>query len=270
MKRSAQSTGEFGRSTNKWDLLAFFAQQTGYRLYVDGTKLYFKAPIDPDVTHPYVIQVIKGANTRNSGTGSASATASTINAISVRCDRHTHLARDIQVMVQSHHGHLGAQFQAIATKSGVRFSDMGGATRRTAPTDEFGPAVGGGGGGGDEFGGTSAVPKAANERAPGKVSGRVTRYLFIRPNMTREQAAAYAKAMLTEISSHERLLEIKIPGEVKIGPQVMVQLSGTGTSWDQQYYVDTVERRLSENDGDGFVQDMHVRNTTPGAQISEE
>ena len=268
LQHTAQSTGEFGRATNKWDLLAFMAQQTGYRLYVEGTKLYFKAPIEPDKDHPYVINVTKGERTQT-GSVSASATASVINAIAVSCDRHTHLARDIQVVVQSHHGHLGASFQAVASKSGVHVTGQGGATRRTAPTDEFGPAIGGGGGGGDEFGGAAHVPSPHNEHTPGKVSGRVSRYLFIRRNMTREDAVAFAKKMLTEISSHERLVDIRIPGEIKIGPQVMVKLTGTGTSWDQPYYVDTVHRRLSENSGIGFVQDMHVRNTSPGAQITE-
>ena len=40
-----------------------------------------------------------------------------------------------------------------------------------------------------------------------------------------------------------------MPGELSLSPRSMVVLEGTGTEFDQTYYVDVIERRLNQDGG---------------------
>ncbi len=74
-------------------------------------------------------------------------------------------------------------------------------------------------------------------------------YTYIRPNLTSDQAQKLANSILYDLTLHEMVLTASMPGDNALITRAMVQLVGTGTSWDQNYYPDTVVRRLSMSEG---------------------
>lgn len=88
--------------------------------------------------------------------------------------------------------------------------------------------------------------------------GKSQTYSFTVPNLTRDQALALAKAKAEEITRHERVLTARLPGDNLLSTRSMVQLVGTNTAWDQNYYPDTVTRTLSA--ADGYRMELRAKN----------
>ena len=55
-----------------------------------------------------------------------------------------------------------------------------------------------------------------------------------------------------------------MPGELTLSPRSMLTLSGTGTAFDQSYFIDTIERVL--NFETGFTQHIRAKNSSPRNQ----
>lgn len=89
----------------------------------------------------------------------------------------------------------------------------------------------------------------------------IQRYVFVQPNLTPDQALKLAQRKLSELTRHERVVEFSMPGELALTPRSMVTLDGTGSDFDQRYYVDVIERRLRQ-DG-AFIQHIRAKNTSP-------
>lgn len=107
--------------------------------------------------------------------------------------------------------------------------------------------------------------KAAS--ASGSSSGKPTatqNYVFIRPNLTEDQAQKLATQYAADITKHERVVSVEMPGELSLTPRSMIAIKGTSTSFDQTYFIDTIERHLSF-DG-GFQQSLRLKNTSPRTQ----
>lgn len=85
-------------------------------------------------------------------------------------------------------------------------------------------------------------------------------YVLVRPNLLPEEALKVAQNWLTTLAQHERVITALMPGELTLTPRSLVGLEGTGTAFDQVYYVDTIERRL-RFDG-GFVQHVRAKNSS--------
>jgi phage protein D len=92
---------------------------------------------------------------------------------------------------------------------------------------------------------------------PGSVSGNLV-YEYRAPNMTQEQANAYTQARLNELSSREKTVDIDLPGDVTLTPEMQVQLVGTGTSFDQLYTINRVSHHFSQ--GGGYRMFVSTRN----------
>lgn len=86
-------------------------------------------------------------------------------------------------------------------------------------------------------------------------------YLYIHPNLTPDQALKFAQDKLAELSLHERVVELLLPGDLSLLSSTTLALSGTYTEFDQVYYIDSVETRLSAKSG--FAQYVRARNTSP-------
>lgn len=86
-------------------------------------------------------------------------------------------------------------------------------------------------------------------------------YNFIKPDLTHAQAEIFAQQKLVEISRHERVVTVNMPGDLTTNVRDMARLSGTGTGFDQIYYIDALERALSLNHG--FVQTLTLKNQSP-------
>lgn len=113
---------------------------------------------------------------------------------------------------------------------------------------------------------TITATKETAQTASGKAR-RKQEYVFIRPNMTPDQAKAFANAMLDQLSKHERRIDFSMPGEFALSPRGGAILAGTGTAWDQSYFVVEIDRDWSVQGG--FVQRILAKNQSPAALATE-
>lgn len=90
--------------------------------------------------------------------------------------------------------------------------------------------------------------------------GRTQRYVYVRPNLLPDQALQLAQRILADLSRHERVVRLTMPGALVLSPRSMVAIAGTGTDFDQVYQVAEIERELSVERG--FVQQVTVKNST--------
>jgi phage protein D len=166
-----------------------------------------------------------------------SATAATATQVSLTpsdtiemdLERSLTLARDIQVTVKSWNSRQGSAFTQTAKATG---KGRGGASGGLGP----------------------AAQSAA---------GQTQRYVYVRPNLTPDQALKFAQQMLAELSRHERIVTATMPGDLILTPRSQIRLSGTGTGFDQLYYVADITRSVRL--ADGFVQRIRARNTSVAA-----
>ena len=109
------------------------------------------------------------------------------------------------------------------------------------------------------------VVKAYGATAPSKKAGTAApqNYVFIKPNMTPDQALKFGQAKLADLTKHERILRVEMPGELVLTTRGMVSLTGTGTSWDQNYYVAELTREIGDH---GFYQRLRLKNSSPRTQ----
>jgi hypothetical protein len=92
------------------------------------------------------------------------------------------------------------------------------------------------------------------------------RYVFVQPNLTPDEALKFAQRRLAELTRHERTIRISMPGELSLSPRSMIALEGTGTEFDQPYYVDVIERRLRQNGG--LTQFVMAKNSSPRTEMA--
>ena len=112
----------------------------------------------------------------------------------------------------------------------------------------------------------NAFTQSARRPGAGASSGSVLNYVYVVPNLSADDALKYAQARLAELTLHERVISAEMPGELTLFPRAMVRVEGTGTGFDQAYWIDRVERHFSLRDG--FVQTVHARNATSPGQVT--
>jgi len=100
----------------------------------------------------------------------------------------------------------------------------------------------------------------------GQSNGSPQRYVFVQPNLTPDDALKLAQRKLAELTRHERTIRISMPGELALSPRSLIALEGTGTDFDQTYYIDVIERRLRQ-DG-GLMQRILAKNTSPRTETT--
>ena len=101
---------------------------------------------------------------------------------------------------------------------------------------------------------------------PGQSSGAPQNYVYVRPNLTPDEALKLAQRKLAELTRHERVIELSMAGELDMTPRSMIMLYGTGSDFDQTYYVDLIERRLHTSGG--FTQHIRAKNTSPRTETT--
>jgi phage protein D len=112
----------------------------------------------------------------------------------------------------------------------------------------------------------NAFEQTARVSGRGKQAVQPQRYVFVRPNLTEDQALQLAQRKLAELTRHERTIAVTMPGELAITPRSIVELAETGTDFDRPYYVDVIERRLSVQSG--FTQHLRCKNVNPTSQAT--
>jgi phage protein D len=96
--------------------------------------------------------------------------------------------------------------------------------------------------------------------------GTPQKYIFVIPNLDEATAQARANQLAIDITKRERVFDVPMPGELILTPRNMVALSGTKSSFDQTYFIDSITRSLSFDDG--FKQSVRVKNSSPRTQTT--
>ncbi len=99
----------------------------------------------------------------------------------------------------------------------------------------------------------------------GRKAGAQT-YVFNLPNLTQGQAQAEANKRLLDLSRHERIVEGTLPGDSLLTMQSVMQVIGTGTDWDQTYFLDRIEREIGF--GSGYGMRFRVKNHSTYSEVT--
>lgn len=86
-------------------------------------------------------------------------------------------------------------------------------------------------------------------------------YNFQFANLSQDQCTQKAKALLQEISQHEMTVNLRMPADNLVTPQSSIAVKGTGTIFDQSYFVKNITREMSFNGG--FTMNIEANNQTP-------
>lgn len=111
---------------------------------------------------------------------------------------------------------------------------------------------------------TRSYPRGVRSIKPGKASpfGPTQEYLFTMPaGKNAQQVEAFAEAKYREIIRHAMKVHGELPGDVVLSKTTPVRVQGTGTAWDQLYYVRSISRQMSGEDG--FSMEFEAQNSTP-------
>ncbi len=79
--------------------------------------------------------------------------------------------------------------------------------------------------------------------------GDPLQYTYIEPGLTGDQTQKLAEKRLAENTSHELTFDLTMPGDPTVTPRYMMQLSGTGTAYDQQHEITSIEHSMSQQGG---------------------
>lgn len=85
-------------------------------------------------------------------------------------------------------------------------------------------------------------------------------YSFRVPGLEMSDAQQLAQTRLEQISRHEKKLELEMVADVTTNARQAVQLSGTGTGFDQIYYVEEVRRSMRFGE---LMQSLRAKNVDP-------
>lgn len=99
---------------------------------------------------------------------------------------------------------------------------------------------------------------------PGSSSAPAQVYSYVIPNLTQEQANQRAMALYNELIKHEMKFNANLPADNDLDSTWMADITGTGTKFDQKYYVESVSRSMSN--GGGY--DMSIRGKNHSDQTS--
>ena len=107
--------------------------------------------------------------------------------------------------------------------------------------------------------------KNAGEAQP---VGDAQQYVFYKPNLTVQDAEKLAESRLREISSHQVKMSCEMPADNALQTENLIQVTGTGTAFDQTYYPDKITRTFSVDRG--YVMHIEAKNHEPESQVSME
>ena len=95
--------------------------------------------------------------------------------------------------------------------------------------------------------------------------GTAQTYFRVIPNLTPQQALQRAQAILAEITSMERRIQAELPGDNILSIDNPVQLTGTGTNFDNFYHAQSVLRRFSFDEG--YSMTLEAKNHPPESEV---
>lgn len=111
----------------------------------------------------------------------------------------------------------------------------------------------------------TSIAKRSVANKSQRVGGDAQTFTFHPPNLNKQQADKFAAAKAEEITQHERVITGRLPGDNLMSNRSLIKLTGTGTAWDQMYFVDTVTRRMSVTEG--YAMDFRAKNHSPQSTV---
>ena len=88
-----------------------------------------------------------------------------------------------------------------------------------------------------------------NKIVVSQAAGAAGGVTIVRPNLTTQQAGSVAASHLAALDVHRIRLTGTMPGELGLIPPALLNLTGTGSSFDTSYAVDAVIRRIDAREG---------------------
>ncbi|WP_411900262.1 hypothetical protein [Salmonella enterica] len=110
---------------------------------------------------------------------------------------------------------------------------------------------------------TGYYPSKPKTTQAGKASpfGNTQVYSITRGGLDQAGADKLAAQIHHEITQHEMKLRARLPADNILTQTSMLRLTGTGTKFDQDYYVDGITRSMSLDEG--YVMDISAKNINP-------
>jgi phage protein D len=116
--------------------------------------------------------------------------------------------------------------------------------------------------GGSVEGHAHSVNTMRGGRGGAKIPAQV--YQFVVPNMQQDQAQQLAESKLRSITQMERVIEATMPGDPSLTADTVLKLTGTGTDFDQVYYLDSLHHELSFSRG--YTMQIRAKNHSTYSQ----
>lgn len=112
-------------------------------------------------------------------------------------------------------------------------------------------------------------PKGATASRPGTTginadSAQVYRYVI--GGLTRDQALARAQKIYAQIASHAMKVTTRLPADNVLDCTFALDVTGTGTGWDQVYFPVSVKRSMSF--GEGYLMVVEAKNISPELDVT--
>lgn len=89
-------------------------------------------------------------------------------------------------------------------------------------------------------------------------------HIYIRPNLTEDQAQQLANSIYSDLVKHEMRISCEMPADLLLTTRSLISLYGTGTAFDQTYYPQSITRTISV--GAGFEMRLDAKNENPTSQ----
>ncbi len=113
----------------------------------------------------------------------------------------------------------------------------------------------------------AAFTQTARSAPQGRASGGAPqRIVVVRPNLAANDALQLAQRILADLSAHERIVHAELPGDVILNPRSLMTLTGTGTDFDQTYYIAELDRSFSLHHG--YTQRLRLKNSAQSNAIT--
>jgi len=102
---------------------------------------------------------------------------------------------------------------------------------------------------------------------PGTATSPAQQYFLTIPNLTPDQAVKRAQAKYNELIRQEMRMSAVMPGDSTLSIDHVIQVTGTGTVFDQNYFPESIVRRMGIDEG--FVLSVSARNHSNDVQEAE-
>jgi phage protein D len=206
-----------------WNTIARLAEREGAFLYFKDDTIYFKLPGSDSSGGTYPIRFVPPSED----------SIADGNIIAIQLTQNVHLNRGIKQTVRS--WHTRKEKNIVATKEPQTGGSSGGISNPPLPPSR--PSD------------LSASGSAAGISNPPLPPARPLEFIEHIPGLTDDQADKIATKRQIERQRHEMQIEVFMPGDVDFDPRMMVELSGTGSAWDQAYHCNTCTHQFSAFSG---------------------